>query len=332
MTAHRVRDKRKFNFGLQSRDMFRASMTALCISKFNHKEIGHRTLATYKSPMRAFFQLCKAQHQVHDLRDIKIRHVIAYAHQLITQVNNNEISEKTAVCYLSAINTVMNAVRLDNQLYVPGEFLQFEKRTGIAVVQTAITDTEFEEIKASVTHKTAVLLTLQFQFALRIEEASLLHCEDALVQATHTGAIDIIYSKDGQPRTLLLSDDTNKRAAQLAAIKAAAIIQQSQQTQNLISHGLSKQQHYQAIYQALSPFEFTPHVCRKMAAQQLYENLAGVPCPLAAGIPHAERFQFIAKTLSCSLKAAKATDRQARLAVSKYLGHHRISITNAYLG
>ncbi len=59
----------------------------------------------------------------------------------------------------------------------------------------------------------------------------------------------------------------------------------------------------------------------------------GVRCPVQAGIAHGNaHHQYIAHELNISEAEAKQLDREARLKLSKLLGHHRMGITNAYLG
>lgn len=63
------------------------------------------------------------------------------------------------------------------------------------------------------------------------------------------------------------------------------------------------------------------HRHRHWYAQRRYEALAGFPCPAKGG-----------KTYQNMSRAERATDYRARLAVSRELGHNRVSITDAYLG
>ncbi|MEZ9082511.1 hypothetical protein [Vibrio harveyi] len=56
-------------------------------------------------------------------------------------------------------------------------------------------------------------------------------------------------------------------------------------------------------------------------------------CPVQAGVAHGKaHYKYIANELDISEAEAKKRDHAVRLMISKLLGHHRVNITNAYLG
>ncbi|MFW1118376.1 hypothetical protein ACEV79_24190, partial [Vibrio parahaemolyticus] len=78
---------------------------------------------------------------------------------------------------------------------------------------------------------------------------------------------------------------------------------------------------------------YRSHGERKHFACETYFSLMGVRCPVKANIAHGQaHHQYIAKQLAISVQEARVLDKEARLMISELLGHHRVSITNAYIG
>ncbi len=68
---------------------------------------------------------------------------------------------------------------------------------------------------------------------------------------------------------------------------------------------------------------YRSHGERKFFACHYYAQQMGVNPPVVAGIKHGrDHHDYIAKTLSISLKEAKDLDKEVQLRLSKLLGHH----------
>ncbi len=114
------------------------------------------------------------------------------------------------------------------------------------------------------------------------------------------------------------------------AIRRAAEVQLGKETQ------IPPRSDYKTFkgefYRELRGTGIRPHALRHRGAQELYLQLAGVPCAVAAEVHHKEHRAFIAQELGISSHRAREIDITARMVVAQELGHGRIEITNAYLG
>ncbi|MFZ3441500.1 hypothetical protein [Vibrio harveyi] len=78
---------------------------------------------------------------------------------------------------------------------------------------------------------------------------------------------------------------------------------------------------------------YLSHGERKHWVCETYFQEMGVRCPVQAGVAHGKaHYKYIANELDISEAEAKKRDHAVRLMISKLLGHHRVNITNAYLG
>lgn len=330
------RHENKFNYGLGSRSMERAGITAYCEAKLDTKSNGTNTLNSSKSAWGQFTRFIKSELNVKDLRYIERSHVESFGTKLAEQVENAQFKFdiSSAKTYLSQINGMMNAIRGDYRCSVNAQDIAGlrEAISQIATVQRAFTQEKFTAIKSTLNDKTSAQLEVQYQFAMRIEESSLMNYKQQLAQAEMKKTLTIEHAKGGQKRTIKLDKNQDKRSQQISALRACADIQNQQRTLNLVDAEKSKIQHYQHIYSQLRNVDLKTHDCRKTAAQEMYQQHSGARCPLASGVEHKFRFSDIAEQLNCTIQQAKHIDYSARIAVSKYLGHHRLDVTNAYLG
>ncbi|MGR5243226.1 hypothetical protein ACP3VU_00300 [Vibrio sp. PNB23_22_6] len=78
---------------------------------------------------------------------------------------------------------------------------------------------------------------------------------------------------------------------------------------------------------------YLSHGERKHWVCETYFQEMGVRCPMQAGVAHGKaHYQYIANALNIIKAESKKRDYAVRLMISKLLGHHRVTITNAYLG
>jgi hypothetical protein len=157
---------------------------------------------------------------------------------------------------------------------------------------------------------------------LRFKESALLDARGALKQALSERLVRVdAGTKGGRPRIVPIL-----RAEQVAALATAAAIQDGR---SMVPKDARYVDFQRACYREFSVW----HGERHAYAQARYEALAGVPCPVAAGVKHGKaHIAFLAERLGLSLRQAKALDQETRKTIAEELGHVRIGITNAYLG
>jgi len=74
------------------------------------------------------------------------------------------------------------------------------------------------------------------------------------------------------------------------------------------------------------------HANRHSYAQQKYQSLTNTLPPIKSGYTKQDQIRYIADKNNITVEQAKELDYNARMQISEELGHHRIDITNYYLG
>ncbi|MFZ6042811.1 hypothetical protein ACOV11_20245 [Vibrio natriegens] len=137
-------------------------------------------------------------------------------------------------------------------------------------------------------------------------------------------------TKGGQPRPLPVDSEEKYRL-----LVRVAAFQQSLGQDSLIPSHLSFKAFQSDAWRQTKQADasYLSHGERKHFACNTYYQLMGACCPVQANVAHGKRHhQHIASTLNINEAEAKQRDYDARMQISKLLGHHRVSITNAYLG
>jgi integrase len=156
---------------------------------------------------------------------------------------------------------------------------------------------------------------IAWQFGLRFAEAAKMkpHQSDLETQL-HV----VKGTKGGRPRTIAITTDAQRQA--LESMKELATSPNSSTIPKTKSYAQWRAHCYYVYHKVgLTKKEagFTFHGLRHSAANKLYEQLAGIPSPVRGGNP---------QTIDLNI------DKQARLEVSKVLGHSRERISTAYIG
>ena len=306
------------NFGLRSRDMYRARRDAL-----REGMVSHSSRATMADRWRPFCQYAKSELGISDMRRIEPEHLERYATHLHERLDRGELSPSTAQNYLSAVNRVMEIARGDRQVHLdPVRGAGLPNRSGIATEQHAMLQAEHDQLRELVPDRLAAQLDLQRSLGLRFEESCKLDARALLTQAQDRGVIRIEDgTKGGRAREVPITGEH-----QIAALARAAKLQGSHRS--LIPADQTYAAYREAAYQHGVRF----HGERHAYAQERYATLAGAACPIAASVPHREHHAYLAASLGISAQDASELDHAVRIQVSAELGHGRLDVTNAYLG
>lgn len=321
------------NFGLRSRDIDTAARNALA-EKFHAGQIGYGSVHTHHQKFQEFSRFVKTEHNITDMRDIEKQHIENFADKLNERFEKGEILPSTAQNILSSVNTVMSQAIGNNSLKVSAKECGLPPRTGIATENKACSSEQHRSIVNQLPERLAVMSEMQRNLGLRFEESCKANAQQMLRDAISRQAVNVEYgSKGGQARTIAITS-----SKQLDALQQAANVQGNHHS--MIPKNMTYVQFQSSAYKEYSQHNYRAHSERHAYAQQSYakhlEAITKVPniqCPVEAGIKHgAPHHQYLSQKIGCSIKQAKLFDQQARMLVAKEMGHHRINITNSYLG
>lgn len=310
------------NFGLGSRDMEFAGALAL------KKEMqSFSSIATMAERWGQFAKWAKAI-GINRLEHIQRADVILYGEDLADRVERGEMKAATAQNYISAINRVMRIARDDKEVWVsPTKHCGIPERSGIAKESKALPEAEHNAALLTVSIRLGALLCLQRMLGQRFEESAKFDVHAALKEALQSG-------------TLLIKDGTKggcEREVPIWSECQIAVLQRAGEIQGGDRSMIPANQRYaefqREAYKEATAAKIHFHAERHHYAQIRYQMLACCLCPVQAGVAHGQaHFDYMAKVLGVPVAEARKIDREARLVVAQELGHHRVEITNAYLG
>ena len=307
------------NFGLQSRDMAKAGKNAL-----KEASKSYSTIATVADRFKQFADYMHQAHSIQDMRRIELTHVQQYAQLLKDRVANNSLKPATAQNYLSAVNRVMSIARGDNKLQLnPVNDAQLDRRSQVATIDKSKSNS-VEKIN-QLPERFRVQYELCRALGLRFEEAAKMDCRQALQEARIVGQVTISKGvKGGHHDRYIL----NVTPQQILVLKQAARLQRFGDRSLIPSD-----QSYREFRERAYSYGIKFHAGRHEYAQNRYQQLTGVACPVVAGIRHGvTHIRHMVSELGISEAEARELNEYARLVISEELGHHRVDVTNAYLG
>lgn len=325
----KCRDLSIRNFGLRNRSPALAGKNAL-VDAFNRKELSYKSVATLAGHFNVFIKWVMAEHHINDLRLICKEHILDYAEYLIASIESGNLSISTGQNYLSAVNRVMTLARQDHELHLdPVNEAGMPKRTGICKKSRAVEEnTHQEALKKIKDPLIRQLLELQRSFGFRLKESCLFDPKQLLSEAQEKNYITVsLGTKGGKARRIPITN-----IEQLSVLKRSLSFRSK--NNSMIPDIQSFVQFQMYAYQEIKKIMLSGfHGERHAYAHNRYIQLTNLPCPVAAGIPHGKKhLKFIAEQLSIQEFEAQRIDLNARTIISVELGHHRIDITNSYLG
>lgn len=315
------------NFGLGSRDIFKAAKIALKL-----RNLSFGSVATEAARFSQFAKWLDRKYGIHDLRWITKAHVIEYAEQLAERVEHGSLEKTTAHNYLSAVNTVLKEARLDEKVWV-SPIRHLPPREGIATINRAPTEKQVGESKSILQNQKwgdrLVVVADAAQFlGTRYEE-----CVKANYQrwAREAEKYQEIKIREGTKGGFLRRVPIRTKE-QMDIIKRGAELQGKDRS--LIPASCSYKYFREHSYRAVAKTSLEGwHGLRHLYAQRRFQNLLKQPCPVVAGIRHGVRHhRFLAERSEITLQMAKKFDLSARKQIARELGHKRPDVTNSYLG
>lgn len=304
------------NFGIGSRDLKRAGTMIL-----KNSGASFSSIATNRSRWRNFAGWSQSR-GLTSMEKINAADIVAYGQELAIQVKEGSLGLATAHNRISVVNRIFQLARGDKKVWASAvKNCGLPRRSGIAKVNRALTETEHDEVCERVP-QVAILRELLRRFGLRFKEGALLDAKSALIAAKKFNQITISRgTKGGKARRIEITSPE-----QLACLEKAA---QFQDGRSVIPREMSYVKFRKKCYCLSGQF----HRERYSYAHIRYEALVGASCPIVAGKGHGKaHYRFLAESLGISIDEARGVDRAARLQVAAELGHKRKAITNAYYG
>ncbi|WP_337972464.1 integrase domain-containing protein [Vibrio comitans] len=332
-SGHRLSGVRNFtkpNFGLGSRQIDK------CLINASLEQLGGVKNNTHLARLpacRAFSAFLKENTDIKRLKQIEKTHVLQFGEHLRERFESEStFSSASARDYLSHVNVCLAQARGDEAVKVLAtKELDYPSKTGIATVDGSTSSAEHHYIVSNASEPVAVLAQLQRAFGLRMREASLLDCNKALEQMQVNAEIVIERgTKGGQPRNVPC-DTTSQRKA----LERGAKLQYQTGHDNLTPTSMSFKAFQTAVWREHQSIDcgYRTHGERKHYACEYYKQHMGALPPVKAQVEHGKaHHRYLAEALNISVTDATKRDKEVRLALSKLLGHHRLSISNAYVG
>ncbi|USE01588.1 integrase domain-containing protein [Vibrio sp. SCSIO 43133] len=326
---HGLREFSRANFGLWSRDLEKALINA---SLENQGGIHSNTHRARMPALRCFAAYLKAETTITRLEKIERYVVEQFGIYLKERYEIGEISPRTARDYLSHVNRALAQARGDETRVVNAtRELGFVPKQGIATSDQSVSGTLHQKIMQNTSEEVKLVIQLQRAFGLRFREASLLDAKSVL-RAFESGKVPIIKrgTKGGQERNLPIFN-----SEQYKIMLAAAEYQIANDKNSFIPDDKSFRAFQTSAWREFNEVDasYCSHGERRFFACKFYRDYVGVACPVQSNIAHGRaHIEFIADQKGISFEQAKQLDREARQMLSEVLGHHRINITNAYVG
>ncbi|NOI25735.1 integrase domain-containing protein [Vibrio mediterranei] len=326
---HGLREFSRANFGLWSRDLEKALINA---SLENQGGIHSNTHRARMPALRCFAAYLKAETTITRLEKIERYVVGQFGIYLKERYEIGEISPRTARDYLSHVNRALAQARGDETLVVNAtRELGFVPKLGIATSDQSVSETLHQKIMQNTSEEVKLVIQLQRAFGLRFREAALLDAKSVL-KTFNSGDTPKIKrgTKGGQERNLPIST-----SEQYSAMLAAAEYQIANDKNSFIPDDKSFRAFQTSAWREFNEVDasYCSHGERRFFACKFYRDYVGVACPVQSNIAHGRaHIEFIADQKGISFEQAKQLDREARQMLSEVLGHHRINITNAYVG
>lgn len=280
----------------------------------NGRPVSYGTEAAFDSFKRDFARRLDAA-GVHQLKpkNLKPRHINEVVGQVRAEVEAGTRSNGSAKNWLSHLRAFVRLI--DRRYLVPrtNAELGFERRVYVPTVSRAVPLGAVHLERVTCPYVSASL-KLQREFGMRREEA--IKIIPAWADRGDKLVLRASWCKGGRERVIPIRTELQR-----AVLDEAKALGGTTQRGSLIPTEKYIQQANRFDYQARRAGLNGTHGLRHEYAQQRFQELAGFVCPLAGG-PAREDMT----------PGMRRADYDARLVVSRELGHERPAITNSYLG
>jgi len=263
-----------------------------------------------------------------------------FAEHLSERVENGEISRGHATNIISSLNSVFNYYYRDD-LKISAKDFGINREERFNNVDKSLPNETHDKISDFLTEQYIEKGDIRYE-ALRLQielqrEAGLRFKESALFnghELHRDGSLDIEKgTKGGQLRTLQTTDSVKELVKYVKDFRKEYGLSKS-----LVPDQYDFKRWQNFAYNTTKAFSnenntsYNFHANRHSYAQQKYQSLTNTLPPVKSGYTKKEQIKYIAEKNNISIEQAKELDYNSRMQISEELGHHRIDITNYYLG
>lgn len=287
------------------------------------------TIDTRVTKFNDFLKFSRAQGLGKDISKYPANHLKDYAADVARRFHNGDMTGKTHVekasyahNLISNVNMAYKAMTGKNPGLSPKDELGISRSNIRETVPTGLDANQVKSVSdqlATDYPRTAATIAIERNLGLRAREAALMNCKVALREAEKHGYVNVTEGTKGGRGNHIDRHVPVTKPEQLEALRQAAAVQGN--ARNLIEPGKTWISHYEHNRYVLNQYQGEidkQHDLRAAYACQRYEELTGCKAPVCR---EAE-----------DPKPGREADRNARMTISKELGHNRIDVTNSYLG
>lgn len=264
---------------------------------------------------------------VKKMENISRELVIEYGRKLQSELDAGiRASSSIPKNRVSAVNTVMRLVTNEKWVSVrPGSDCGITARQYIPTESKALPASTHESVQRQIGERLASMMELQRAFGLRFKESCLLNPKISLKEAIKHGRITLrAGTKGGKTRRVPV------RPCGIAALERAIKVQDGR---SMIPKKMDYAEFRKECYELSAKHGLGGfHSERHYYAQERYAEIVGAPAPIVSGWTKKLRLVNLAVHLGVDLERAIEIDHDARLQISRELGHERAQITRVYTG
>jgi integrase len=254
------------------------------------------------------------------LESVTREHIIRYGRYLKGEfLNGNYASTAAPLGYLSALNTVMKAIRGDAwQTVSPRQDCGLAAESCIPKRKPALGQDGLPDLA----ELAGYLLALQAALGVDLREALSLDLKQALTEGRRTGFVTVANWRSGMRR---------KVPCRPIAVQALGQAIAARRLQKRLPKPMAYDDFVAAHKKLAARTGYSTNTARGVYVRERYQELTGLPAPVVSGFAQAAHLQALADHAGKTLSEAKSWDKHTRHRIAKEIGVLGIEPLNAYL-
>jgi hypothetical protein len=258
--------------------------------------------------------------QLDTLESVTREHIIRYGRYLKAEfLNGNYASTAAPLSYLSALNTIMKAIRGDAwQSVSPRQDCGLAAESCIPRRKPALDPDGLPDLA----ELAGYLLALQSSLGVDLREALSLDLKRALTEGRRTGFVTVASWRSGMRR---------KVPCRAVAVQALGQAIAARRLQKRLPKPMTYDDFVAAHKKLSARAGYSTNTARGVYVRERYQELTGLPAPMVSGLAQAAHLQALADRAGKPLAEAKGFDKHARHRIAKEIGVLGIEPLKDYL-
>ncbi|MGA1847592.1 integrase domain-containing protein [Deferribacter abyssi] len=300
------------------------------------------TIKKTVTAIRKLAKFAKEELELKNLAKLHPEHMKEFAQYLRDEVGDGDISKAHAANIISSLNRIFDHYGQDT-LKLSAEAEGLNRGTRYYNIDRSVNYNLHKQFTNYLTEKfistgdhrfeaLRIQVEMEREFGLRFKESAL-HDAKGIHKRDHL--LDVVKgTKGGQPRQVPIRDEKGYELLSYAK----NLKNEFGYTKSLIPDDYSFNKWQNFAYNVVKDFNerfncnYHFHGERHAYAQNRYLELTGFDAPVVSGFTNGSYLEVMAEYYQISIDEAKDLDYEARMIISEELGHHRIDVTNYYLG